>query len=108
MLPIAEMFESIQGEGSIITDIQPYPGYVLQEGSKINLYTDGNGTYNKNVVMPDLRGYSQESAVAILTNLGIDYTLQGEGVVNKQSIPQGELITAGTKVKIILTSEYGD
>lgn len=99
---------NIEGSGSIITDIKPYPGYVVKEGSKINLYTDGDGNYNKNVVMPDLIGYSKESAIELLESLGINYTLQGDGVVSNQSIPQGEVIVIGDTVKLILTSDYGD
>ena len=99
---------NIIGDGPIITDMKPYPGYIVKEGSKINLYTGENGTYNKNVIMPDLIGYSKESAVELLTSLGINYTSQGEGVVNKQSIPKGEVIVVGDTVKLILSSEYGD
>ena len=99
---------NIEGSGSIITDIKPYPGYVVKEGSKINLYTDGDGNYNKNVVMPDLIGYSKESAIELLESLGINYTLQGDGVVTNQSTPQGEVIVIGDTVKLILTSDYGD
>ena len=99
---------NIEGSGSIITDIKPYPGYVVKEGSKINLYTDGDGNYNRNVVMPDLIGYSKEAAIELLESLGINYTLQGDGVVSNQSTPQGEVIVIGDTVKLILTSDYGD
>ncbi|MDU6294818.1 stage V sporulation protein D [Clostridium celatum] len=99
---------NIYGNGSIITNMNPYPGYTVKEGSTINLYTDENETYNKSVVMPDLSGYSSEAATELLKSLGIDYTLQGDGVVNKQSIPKGELISVGTTVKLTLSAEYGD
>lgn len=99
---------NIDGSGSIITDIKPYPGYVVKEGSKINLYTDGDGTYNKNVIMPDIIGYSKDAAIKLLENLGVKFTILGDGVVTKQSIPEGELIVVGDTVKLTLTSEYGD
>ena len=41
--------------------MQPYPGYDVKEGSTINLYTNQNETYNKDVIMPDVRGYSKKS-----------------------------------------------
>ena len=88
--------------------MQPYPGYTIKEGSTINLYTDENATYNKDVIMPDVRGYSKESAVELLEGLGIKYTLQGDGVVINQNIPSGELISEGTTVKLTLSAEYGD
>ena len=58
--------------------------------------------------MPDLIGYSKDAAIELLESLGINYTIQGDGVISKQSIPEGELIVTGDTVKLILTSEYGD
>ena len=58
--------------------------------------------------MPDLRGYSLESALKLLDSLGITYTYEGEGAVVKQSVPKGEVITKGTNVKLVLHEEYGD
>ena len=99
---------SIEGNGNIITDVKPNPGYTVKEGSKIVLYTGTGGTYNKTIAMPDLRGYSIESVAKILSSLGITYNVEGEGVVIKQSIPKGELISSSTEVKLTLNSEYGD
>ncbi|MEN8075596.1 stage V sporulation protein D [Clostridioides difficile] len=99
---------TVEGDGDTITSMKPYPGYTIKEGSTINLYTDENATYNKDVVMPDVRGYSKESATKLLDSLNIKYSLQGDGVVINQSIPSGELISEGTTVKITLSAEYGD
>ena len=99
---------TIEGEGETITNMQPYPGYTIKEGSTINLYTNENETYNKDVIMPDVRGHSKESAVELLDSLGIKYTLQGDGVVINQNIPSGELVSEGTTVKLTLSAEYGD
>ncbi|WP_411167956.1 stage V sporulation protein D [Clostridium sp. MB05] len=99
---------NIQGNGSIITNVKPYPGYTVKENSKINIDIGDSESYNKNVVMPDLRGYSLESATKILDDLGIKYTSEGMGSIFKQSIPKGEMITKGTNVKLILNEEYGD
>ena len=99
---------NIEGNGSIITDVKPYPGYSVKENSKINIDTGEIESYNKNVVMPDLRGYSLESAIKILDDLGITFTYEGEGTIAKQSIPKGEIVIKGTNVKLILNEEYGD
>lgn len=99
---------TLEGNGETITNMDPYPGYNVKEGSKINLYTDGSEAYNKNIVMPDLRGYSKESAIDVLDKLGITCTLSGDGVVYDQSIPSGEMISSGTSVKLILSAEYGN
>ncbi|WP_195999622.1 stage V sporulation protein D [Clostridium sp. 1001271B_151109_B4] len=97
---------TVEGDGDTITNMQPYPGYTVKEGSTINLYTEQNESYNKDVVMPDVRGYSKESAIELLNSLGIETTIQGDGVVINQSIPSGELISEGTVVKITLSAEY--
>lgn len=99
---------SVDGDGDKVTSMQPYPGYTVKQGSTINLYTNDNGTYNKEVVMPDIRGYGREDAIKLLDSLNIKYSLQGDGVVINQSIPSGEVVSEGTAVKLILSAEYGD
>lgn len=99
---------SIEGNGSIITEVKPYPGYTVKENYKINIDTGDSESYNKNVIMPDLRGYSIESASKILDDLGINYTFEGNGTISKQSVPKGELILKKTNVKLVLSEEYGD
>ncbi len=99
---------TVEGDGETITNMKPYPGYTIKEGTTINLYTDENETYNKDVIMPDVRGYSKELAVELLDSLGIKYTLQGDGVVINQNIPSGEVVSEGSIVKLTLSAEYGD
>ena len=97
---------TVEGDGDTITNMQPYPGYNVKEGSTINLYTNQNETYNKDVIMPDVRGYSKKAAIELLEELGINYTIQGDGLIINQSIPSGELISKGTTVKLTLSAEY--
>ena len=99
---------NIQGNGDIITDVKPYPGYTIKENSKINIDTGEIESYNKYVVMPELRGCTLEAATKILDDLGITFSYDGEGTITKQSIQKGEIITKGTKVKLVLNEEYGD
>lgn len=99
---------NIQGDGPIISSMQPYPGYTVKENSKINIDTGDSQSYNKSIVMPDLRGYSKESAIRLLDDLGIKYTVEGSGAVSYQSISKDEMIIKGTSVKLILNDEYGD
>lgn len=98
----------IQGEGNTVVSIKPYPGYTVKEGSKITVYTDGDGENTNSVIMPDIRGYSLSSASELLKKLGIKYTSEGEGIIESQSIPSGELITKGTTVKLKLSSKVED
>jgi stage V sporulation protein D (sporulation-specific penicillin-binding protein) len=99
---------NIDGDGESVVDMKPYPGYSVKENSKINLYTSSDATYNNNVVMPDIRGYSKEDATTLLKNIGIVPTFEGSGMVSEQDISQGEVITKGATVKLTLTSDYKD
>lgn len=99
---------NMNGDGESVVEMTPYPGYSVKEGSKINLYTSGDATYNNNVVMPDVRGYSKEDANLLMKNLGIVAIFDGSGMVSGQDISQGEVITKGTTVKLTLSSDYKD
>lgn len=96
----------IEGTGSIITDMKPYPGYTVNSDSSITIYTDSTGTYTKNVIMPDFRGRSLEDVKKLCDNLGIKYSVEGKGQIVKQSIPANELVNKGETVKLILNDEY--
>ncbi len=99
---------NIDGDEEKVVSMTPYPGSSVKEGSKITLYTSGDATYNNNVVMPNVRGYSKEDATTLLKNLGITATFQGNGVVSIQNISEGEVITKGTIVELTLSSYYED
>ena len=98
---------NIDGSGEIVTNTQPYPGYTVKEGTKITIYT-GDAVDNNKVSMPDLTGLSVTSAKDILDDLGIKYSLEGDGFVIDQSIPAGEVITTGSNVRLTLSDDYGD
>ena len=98
---------NIEGSGEIVTNTQPYPGYTVKEGSKITIYT-GDAVDNNKVSMPDLTGLSVTSAKDVLDDLGIKYSLEGDGFVIDQSIPAGEVITTGSNVRLTLSDDYGD
>ena len=98
---------NIEGRGEIVTNTQPYPGYTVKEGTKITIYT-GDAVDNNKVSMPDLTGLSVTSAKDILDDLGIKYSLEGDGFVIDQSIPAGEVITTGSNVRLTLSDDYGD
>ena len=98
---------NIEGSGEIVTNTQPYPGYTVKEGSKIPIYT-GDAVDNNKVSMPDLTGLSVTSAKDVLDDLGIKYSLEGDGFVIDQSIPAGEVITTGSNVRLTLSDDYGD
>lgn len=92
----------IDGDGEIITDITPKPGYSVKEGSKIILYTGNSTNYNKEVIVPDLNGLSKEKAIELLNNLGLKAEFNGEGLVSEQSILPGQQVAKGTMLKLEL------
>lgn len=99
---------NIEGEGDVVTTVKPYPGYIVKENSTINIDIGYLENYNKNVIMPNLIGYSLDSAISVLENLGLSYTIEGSGSIIEQSIPMGEMINKGVNVKLNLKEEYGD
>ncbi|WP_297420656.1 stage V sporulation protein D [Clostridium sp.] len=108
VLKDAKLDFNVDGDGDAVVNMTPYPGYSVKEGSKINLYTGSDATYNNNIVMPDVRGYSKEDADALLKSLGIVPAFEGSGAVCEQDISQGEVIAKGTTVKLTLSSDYKD
>ncbi|MCE5221446.1 MAG: stage V sporulation protein D [Clostridium sp.] len=108
VLKDAKLDFNVDGSGDKVINLSPYPGNSVKEGSKINLYTSSDETYNTNVVMPNVRGYSKEDVTSLLKNLGITPTFEGSGAVSSQDISEGEVITKGTIVKLTLSSNYKD
>ncbi|WP_040211989.1 stage V sporulation protein D [Clostridium polynesiense] len=99
---------NLEGEGETIVDISPKPGYSVKEGSKINLYLGNNSNYNKDVVVPDLKGYSRQGAIDLLNKINLKAVISGEGMVTEQSIHPNEFVKKGTTVELILDHEVGD
>ncbi len=99
---------NIEGNGTTVKSVKPYPGYSVKEGTKVTLYTNGNDNNKEAVIMPDVRGYSKDAASNLLKGLGISAIFEGEGKVTEQNVPSGELINKGTSVKLTLNSDYKD
>nr|WP_272507363.1 stage V sporulation protein D [Clostridium aestuarii] len=98
----------IDGKGEYIVDITPKPGYSVEEGRKIQLYTGTSKNYNKEVAVPNLKGYNKEKAEKLLKNLGIKAKIIGKGVVNEQSIGSGQKINRDTTTIVLKLKEIGD
>lgn len=96
----------VVGNGTTVVSQTPFPGYTVKEGATITLNTEGSAS--NDVIMPSVTGYSVEDAKKLLDELGITYVLNGEGTVNEQSIPEGELIQKGTSVTLVLSSVSKD
>ncbi|MEG1004217.1 MAG: stage V sporulation protein D [Clostridium sp.] len=108
ILKEANLDYNIEGKGNTVSSIKPYPGYSVKEGTKINLYTEDSDASKQAIVMPDISGYSKESAESLLKSLGLVVKFEGTGRVTAQNVPSGELITKGTNIKLTLNSDYKD
>lgn len=104
----AKLEVEIQGNGSVINDMNPKPGYTVKEGTKIILYTDGSANYNKEVMVPNLGGMSKEKATELLNSLGLKASFEGEGITSQQSIEPKTIVNKGTIINIILSPNAGD
>lgn len=91
------------GEGDKIVDITPKPGYSVKEGTKIVIYRGDSSQIDKQVLMPDLYGYSKQGAIEILESIGLKYNISGEGLLVSQSIEAGKIIEKGDVVELIFS-----
>ena len=96
----------VKGNGKTVVSMETYPGSTVKEGTIISITAKDNGQVEKEIIMPDLKGTTEEFATSILDNLGLVYEFEGEGTVDSQSIANGNKVVKGTKVTITLKKEY--
>lgn len=108
VLKEAKLNFELDDKGEYITDMTPKPGYTVEEGRKIVLYSGTSSNYNKEVVVPNLKGYSKEKAIELLNGLGIEVKVIGSGVVSEQSISAGQKVNKGTTTIVLKLQEIGD
>ncbi len=93
---------------NLITDIEEH-----QDDEELNSFAnvseEVNNTENTTKIvrttMPNLQNFSVRKAIAILTELNIDYKIKGSGRVIEQSIPKGKAITEGMTCILQLSNE---
>lgn len=88
------------GEGKNIIDITPKPGYSVKEGTKVIIYLGDSEQVDKQVLMPNLYGYSKQSAIEILESIGLKYKIEGEGLLVNQSVEVGKIVQRGDTVEL--------
>ena len=96
----------VKGNGKTIVSMDTYPGATVKEGTTITITAKDSGQVEKQVIMPDLKGNTEEFATSILNNLGLLYEFEGEGNVYSQSVTAGNKVVKGTKVTITLKKEF--
>ncbi|HII4494338.1 stage V sporulation protein D [Clostridium perfringens] len=93
----------IEGEGEFIVESNPAPGYPISPDTKITLIAGDSSNLNSDVIIPDFKNYSKESAEKLLNQLGLIGEFVGEGPsVTKQSISPDEVVNGNSKIKLTL------
>lgn len=95
----------IEGDEEYISDMLPKAGYMVNEDSEIKLYTGGSSNYNKDIIVPNFIGLSREMSESIAEKIGLTLTFEGEGLVTKQSIKEGEVIKKGQTIQLNLKTD---
>lgn len=83
----------------IVLDQIPKAGASLMSGSKIRVYSSTSDE-KQTVSVPDVRNKSQNSALSILRNAGLNVRVIGKGTVLTQDPSPGEVIQKGSIVNI--------
>lgn len=92
----------VEGEGDIITDMNPKPGFVLKEGNEVILYAGQQVEDSNMVIVPDLKGFTKESIEILFEGLGLNAEFVKDGLVVDQSIEGGQKVQKGTTVTFTL------
>ena len=90
----------IIGDGDIIINQYPMTGSVSKE-DKVFLITNSN-----NIKMVDLTGYSKNDVITLCNLLNLDYIINGNGYVEKQSIEANSLIKDDSILEVKLKLLY--
>lgn len=91
----------ILGEGEKVINQYPKENNKLYRGSVVVLLTD---KYDKK--MPSLIGLSYKDATNILKLMDVKYSLEGNGYVVSQSVPEGIIVNNETGVALKLENSY--
>lgn len=83
------------GNGTKVINQYPSKNTKVNTKERVLIFTN-----DANVTVPDLNGYTVKEADIILSYLGIKHTINNTGIVNKQSVAAGTLVTEDTEVII--------
>ncbi len=93
---------TVIGDGDKIIDQYPTVNTQVLKGDRVILITNG-----QTISMPNIVGWSKNDATTLLDMLKLDYTIDGFGYVESQSILPNTLIVENMKVTVTLKDKYG-
>ena len=91
----------IIGNGNKVIRQYPNKGTKLLSYDKVFLVTN-----DTNYTLPNLVGWSRKDAEMLLNLLDIEYTLEGNGYVISQSIPENTILTGEEVLTVVLSDKY--
>ncbi|MBT4483264.1 MAG: PASTA domain-containing protein, partial [Candidatus Latescibacteria bacterium] len=95
---------SVVGDSTTVLNQLPNPGAKLNRGDDITLYSNIMTAEKGNrIKVPELRGKTVREAVHELVQAQLKVSIQGSGVVTKQSPSAGSLVEHGTVCEIACT-----
>ena len=89
------------GNGSKVIAQYPSKGSKVIEGDQVFLVTN-----EEKLKIPNLTGYSNKLATALLELLSVKVKTEGTGYVTAQSLPEGTDITKGMEITLTLTPKF--
>ncbi len=93
---------SIEDSSSKVTNMEPYPGALVESGSTISVNLSSDKIDSNKIIMPNLKGKTLEEASEILNSLNLKFTSNGMGIVSGQNVIEGKVIEKGTKISLDL------
>ncbi len=96
----------LSGSGNTVSSQQPVAGADARTGTSVLLTAAADNSLGEGMVtVPDLRGKRFAEAANILSVLGLGLTAEGSGVVLSQKPDYGEVVKAGTTIKVVFEDE---
>lgn len=94
---------SFEGNGDIVKSMDIMPGATVKKGSTIKLTLTRGSIVDKEIIMPNMIGYTKKIAGNICEKIGLKFEFdKDEGVIRKQSVEPDKIIKNGDKIKFIM------
>ncbi|HYH03802.1 MAG TPA: PASTA domain-containing protein, partial [Bacillota bacterium] len=87
----------------VVYDQVPKAGATVNRGAKIIMYLDPEAKYFSNstkVVVPELKGLTNDKGEQILTELGLKLQAEGVGTIIRQIPAPGTIVDYGSAIRV--------
>ncbi len=87
-------------KNTLIIDQFPLPGTNVQKGSMVDLYVQTKRASVESVVVPSLKGKTENEVISVLNELNLRFQFKGEGVVKSQNPKPGTCVNFNSLVNV--------